>query len=167
VDLKWPNDVRIDGRKTSGILVELASDGSGPAFAVLGIGVNLNVDPATFPDEFRDRATSLAAASGAAVDRAVFTARLFGTLERVLDLHAQQGFSGIRPRFEHWFRMAGRRVRVEEPGGESFVGTVIGVDGDGALRLAEAGSGERRVVAGEVTIAAEEAAPAAERGAEP
>jgi BirA family biotin operon repressor/biotin-[acetyl-CoA-carboxylase] ligase len=165
VDLKWPNDVRIDGRKTSGILVELASDGSRPAFAVLGIGVNLNVDPTTFPDEFRDRATSLSAATGAAIDRATFTARLFGTLERVLDLHAQQGFPGIRPRFEHWFRMAGRRVRVEEPGGESFVGTVIGVDGDGALRLAEAGGGERRVVAGEVTIASEAPAPLAPRGA--
>jgi BirA family biotin operon repressor/biotin-[acetyl-CoA-carboxylase] ligase len=165
VDLKWPNDVRIDGRKTSGILVELASDGSRPAFAVLGIGVNLNVDPTTFPDEFRDRATSLSAATGAAIDRATFTARLFGTLERVLDLHEQQGFPGIRPRFEHWFRMAGRRVRVEEPGGESFVGTVIGVDGDGALRLAEAGGGERRVVAGEVTIASEAPAPLAPRGA--
>src|SRR4030095_9827316 len=64
VELKWPNDVRIDRRKTSGILVELTSSAAAPSFAVLGIGVNLNVDPATFPDEFRRLATSLSAASG-------------------------------------------------------------------------------------------------------
>ncbi len=165
VDLKWPNDVRIDGKKTSGILVELASAGSRPAFAVLGIGVNLNVDPATFPADFRERATSLSAARGALVDRTAFTARLFGTLEDVLDLHAHQGFPGIRPRFEHWFRMTGSRVRVEEPGGRTLDGEVAGVDGDGALRLRDAGGREHRVVAGEVTLASEGAPALASGGA--
>jgi BirA family biotin operon repressor/biotin-[acetyl-CoA-carboxylase] ligase len=152
VDLKWPNDVRIDGKKTCGILVELASDGARPAFAVLGIGVNLNVDPASFPDDFRARATSLAAASGAPVDRVAFTQRLFGTLERVLDLHAAEGFAGIRPRFEAWFRMRGRPVRVLEPAGNTREGVVAGVDADGALRLVEPGGRELRVLAGEVTL---------------
>jgi len=151
VDLKWPNDVRIDGKKACGILVELASEGARPAFAVLGIGVNLNVDPAGFPDEFRDRATSLAAASGRAVDRVAFTQRLYDTLERVLDLHAAQGFAGVRPRFDAFFRTSGRRARVLEPAGTSLEGVVAGVDADGALRL-RGPAGERRVLAGEVTL---------------
>jgi len=157
VELKWPNDVRIDRRKTSGILVELTSSAAAPAFAVLGIGVNLNVDPATFPDEFRRRATSLSAAGGRAVDRVAFAQRLYGSLERVLDLHASAGFSALRPRFDAWFRMAGETVRVLEPGGGALEGRVLGVDADGALRLAR-GSGERRVLAGEVTLAREERA---------
>jgi BirA family biotin operon repressor/biotin-[acetyl-CoA-carboxylase] ligase len=156
VELKWPNDVRIDRRKTSGILVELSHGAAGPAFAVLGIGVNLNVDPSGFPAEFRSRATSLAAAGGRTVDRVAFAQRLYGSLERVLDLHATAGFQGLRPRFDAWFRMTGERVRVREPGGEPFEGEVRGVDADGALRLACAG-GERRVLAGEVTLSAEEA----------
>jgi BirA family biotin operon repressor/biotin-[acetyl-CoA-carboxylase] ligase len=155
VDLKWPNDVRIDRRKTAGILVELTHSPSGPAFAVLGIGVNLNVDPATFPEEFRRRATSLSAAAGRAVDRVAFTQRLYGSLERVLDLHATSGFSALRPRFDPWFRMRGQAVRVREPGERVLDGTVLGVDADGALRLAQDG-GERRVVAGEVTLLPEE-----------
>ena len=155
VDLKWPNDVRIDGRKTCGILVELTSGASGPTFAVLGIGVNLNVDPATFPDEFRRRATSLAAAGGRAVDRPAFARALYGSLERMLDLHATSGFSALRPRFDAWFRMRGQRVRVQEPGDRVLEGTVAGVDADGALRLAD-GAAERRVVAGEVTLLREE-----------
>jgi BirA family biotin operon repressor/biotin-[acetyl-CoA-carboxylase] ligase len=157
VDLKWPNDVRIDRRKTSGILVELTHSGSAPAFAVLGIGVNLNVDPASFPDEFRRRATSLAAAAGRAVDRVAFAQRLYGSLERVLDLHASAGFSALRPRFDALFRMRGETVRVREPGGSALEGRVLGVDADGALRLALA-SGERRVLAGEVTLSSEEGA---------
>jgi BirA family biotin operon repressor/biotin-[acetyl-CoA-carboxylase] ligase len=156
VDLKWPNDVRIDRRKTSGILVELASEASRPVWAVLGIGVNLNVDPASFPEEFRRRATSLAAASGRPVDRVAFAQHLFGTLERVLDLHASQGFAGVRPRFEAWFRMGGQPVRVLEPAGHTLEGRVAGVDPDGALRLRLAGAGERRVLAGEVTVLPEE-----------
>ncbi len=157
VELKWPNDVRIDRRKTSGILVELTSSAGAPSFAVLGIGINLNVDPATFPDEFRRRATSLSAASGGPVDRVAFAQRLYGSLERVLDLHASAGFPALRPRFDALFRMRGERVRVLEPGGAACEGTVVGVDADGALRLAHDGA-ERRVVAGEVTLLPEEAA---------
>jgi BirA family transcriptional regulator, biotin operon repressor / biotin---[acetyl-CoA-carboxylase] ligase len=155
VDLKWPNDVRIDRRKTSGILVELSSGAAGPAFAVLGIGVNLNVDPATFPDDFRRRATSLAAAGGRAVDRPAFARALYGSLETVLDLHASSGFPALRPRFDAWFRMRGQRVRVREPGDRVLVGVAIGVDADGALRLAD-GAAERRVLAGEVSLLPEE-----------
>lgn len=158
VDLKWPNDVRIDGRKVSGILVELTSAAGAPSFAVLGIGVNLNVDPATFPEEFRRRATSLsAAAGGRAVDRVAFAQRLYGSLERVLDLHATAGFHALRPRFDAWFRMRGERVRVREPGDRVLDGTVVGVDADGALRIAQGGA-EQRVVAGEVTLLPEEGA---------
>lgn len=158
VDLKWPNDVRIDRRKTSGILVELTSAANAPAFAVLGIGVNLNVDPASFPAEFRRRATSLAAAGGRPVDRVAFAQRLYGSLERVLDLHARSGFQALRPRFDAWFRMGGERVRVREPGDRVVEGRVAGVDADGALRLDACGA-ERRVVAGEVTLLHEEEAP--------
>jgi BirA family biotin operon repressor/biotin-[acetyl-CoA-carboxylase] ligase len=154
VELKWPNDVRIDRKKTSGILVELSYAGAAPAFAVLGIGVNLNVDPATFPEEFRRRATSLSAASGKAIDRVAFAQHLYGSLERVLDLHASAGFHALRPRFEALFRMRGELVQVHEPAGGSFEGRVVGVDADGALRLALAG-GERRVLAGEVTLSSE------------
>ena len=157
VELKWPNDVRIDRRKISGILVELTHAGSTPAFAVLGIGVNLNVDPASFPAEFRRRATSLCAATGRAIDRVAFAQRLYGSLERVLDLHASAGFHGLRARFDALFRMRGEPVRVREPGGAALEGRVVGVDADGALRLALA-SGERRVLAGEVTLSSEESA---------
>lgn len=161
VEIKWPNDVLIRGLKTSGILVESAATspaGRAPKRVVLGIGVNLNIDPSHFPDEFRERATSVAAERGRPVDRAGFAARLYGTLEAALERHERGGFEALRADFMARFRMVGRRVRVSDAtgqprGGEISQGIVLGVDPDGALRLARDDGSEERVLAGDVTLA--------------
>jgi len=153
VEIKWPNDVLIDGRKTSGILMEMASEATRVRHLVLGIGVNLNVDPAGFPDEFRATATSVSAAAGRPVNRVHFARRLFCTLESVLDSHADAGFSALRERFDRFYRMAGRTVHVTETGGEPIAGIALEPDADGALPLERADGSVFRVVAGDVTLA--------------
>jgi BirA family biotin operon repressor/biotin-[acetyl-CoA-carboxylase] ligase len=152
MEIKWPNDVLLGGLKTSGILMELNAEESRVSFAVLGIGVNLNVDPKDFPDEFRQRATSLSAYAGRPVDRVDFTRRLYVNLEEILDLHARGGMQAIRPRFDAWFRMVGRAVRVQEIGGAELSGIATGIAPGGAL-LIEKMSGEIvQVLAGDVTL---------------
>ena len=153
VEIKWPNDVLIDGRKTSGILMEMASEATQVRHLVLGIGVNLNADPERFPDEFRATATSVGAAAGRRIDRARFTRRLFGTLENVLDLHSEHGFSALRPRFDAFYRMEGRRVHVTETGGEPIAGIALAPDADGALPIERDDGSVLRVLAGDVTLA--------------
>ena len=153
VALKWPNDVLVDGRKLSGLLLERVGASAAGA-VILGIGVNLNVDPASFPAEFRERATSLAAAAGRPIDRARFASALFDRLEGVLDLHDARGFEALRERFEALFRMQGARVRVADAAGSVREGCVVGVGADGSLRLATA-SGEERVFAGDVSVVKE------------
>ncbi len=158
VEIKWPNDVLIGGRKTSGILMEMNAEATSVRHAILGIGVNLNVDRASFPDEFREHATSLKSESdsGQPVDRAAFTRLLYSLLEGVLDEHAQHGFEGLRGRFEARFRMTGRRVRVLELGDTPRVGVARGLASDGALLVETTSGNVERVVAGDVTIAKEE-----------
>jgi BirA family biotin operon repressor/biotin-[acetyl-CoA-carboxylase] ligase len=152
VEIKWPNDVLLDGLKTSGILMELSAEATRVGFLVLGIGVNLNVDCNSFPEDFRSLATSLFSHSGRSVDRAHFTRLLFGTLEDVLDIHAEQGWDALRPRFQEFFRMLGRRIRVSDLAQGETTGLCRGIDPEGALRL-ERGDGEQiRVLAGDVTI---------------
>lgn len=155
VSIKWPNDVRIDGLKTSGILMELHAEASRVGFLVLGIGVNLNAEPGDFPEEFRARATSLSAATGRPVARAAFARRLYGTLEDVLDAHFSHGFDGFHDRFEPFFPMRGAFVRVADAEGCETGGRVLGVAPDGALRLLDAGGREHRVLAGDVTVSKE------------
>lgn len=157
VEIKWPNDVLIRRRKTSGILMESSAEGTRIAFAILGIGINLNVDRQTFPDEFRRHATSLSSELGRPVDRIAFTRFLFERLEFQLDLHAAGGFDAVRPRFESFFRMVGESVGIEEIGGQRLDGIVRGIAPGGALEI-EASAGPRRgeimrVMAGDVTLA--------------
>lgn len=157
VEIKWPNDVLIRRRKTSGILMESSAEGARLAFAVLGIGVNLNVDRERFPDEFRPLATSLKSEIGGHVDRVAFARRLFEALERQLDLHEAGGFDAVRPRFEAYFRMRGEAVGIEELGGGRIDGRARSIAPDGALEV-EITSGARagettRVMAGDVTLA--------------
>jgi BirA family biotin operon repressor/biotin-[acetyl-CoA-carboxylase] ligase len=76
--IKAPNDVLIGGRKVAGILVE-TRPGRNP-FAVIGIGLNVNHVPEDFSDELRDRATSLAMASGTPFDRNAVAASLITEL---------------------------------------------------------------------------------------
>lgn len=154
VELKWPNDVLVGGLKTSGILMELGAEATRVAFLVLGIGVNLNVDRETFPEEFRRLATSLSSHAGRRIDRLAFARTLYRRLEQALDLHAERGFAALQPRFGAFFRMADRIVRVRELDGRELAGRCLGIDDDGALLL-ETPGGSTRVVAGDVTVAKE------------
>jgi BirA family biotin operon repressor/biotin-[acetyl-CoA-carboxylase] ligase len=158
VEIKWPNDVLLGGRKTCGILMELGAEATRVAFLVLGIGVNLNVSREAFPAEFRDAATSLSSHGGHPIERISFTRRLYENLEPILDTCAREGFAGVLPRFETRFHMSGRRVRVRDLDGGVRAGTVVGIDGEGALRLRpQHGDAEERVVAGDVTLEKEPA----------
>jgi BirA family biotin operon repressor/biotin-[acetyl-CoA-carboxylase] ligase len=152
VEIKWPNDVLLSGLKTSGILMELGAEATRVDYLVLGIGVNLNIDRKSFPEEFRHLATSLASHSGQQIDRIEFTRRLYTELEAILDACAKGGFDAVRGRFDERFKMRGRRVKVKQLDGRELSGTALGIDADGALRLELEAGDECRVIAGDVTI---------------
>jgi len=137
--IKWPNDVWIDRRKASGILVEGRPQ---EGWAVVGIG--LNVRTREFPEELRDVATSLALAGAqASVDDAL--AVLLDRLERWLAAGADAVLAAWRERDA----LAGERIAWN--GGS---GTAAGVDESGAL-VVELDGGERTTLdAGEVHLSA-------------
>ena len=83
--IKWPNDVRVDGRKIAGILVE-----RGPG-AVIGIGLNVNIRLDQFPDELRDSATSLRILTGTHADRSELARALIERLEEFVDIEVARG----------------------------------------------------------------------------
>jgi BirA family transcriptional regulator, biotin operon repressor / biotin---[acetyl-CoA-carboxylase] ligase len=146
--LKWPNDVLLDGRKAAGILTEMEAEIERVRFVVAGIGVNVNA--VDFPPELVSKATSLRLAGGRPVDRAAFTGGLLGALEGRYTRFLAAGFAAMRSEWEACSALTGKEVRVTAPEGE-VAGHVLGVDDDGALRLAGP-RGELRVLAGEVTL---------------
>ena len=79
-DLKWPNDVLLDGKKFCGILTEMNAEATRVRHVVIGIGINVNQQK--FPEEFRETATSLLLASGSEWSRVELTAALLKSLDR-------------------------------------------------------------------------------------
>jgi BirA family transcriptional regulator, biotin operon repressor / biotin---[acetyl-CoA-carboxylase] ligase len=87
--IKLPNDVRLNGRKVAGVLVEMRAQDDAPHVAVVGIGINVNQCGDDFPAELQDRAISLAMALGRQVERQNFAVALL----RKLDLTYREKFS--------------------------------------------------------------------------
>ena len=83
--IKWPNDVRVSGRKISGILIETTMDAEEVRNAVVGIGVNVNFDPSEHP-EVAALATSVFRETGVKADR---TRILRLVLEHLDDLYRE------------------------------------------------------------------------------
>lgn len=151
VQLKWPNDIWIKGRKAGGIIAEAVTDSRQNLTSVLlGIGLNLNLAADDMPEEIRPRATSVLIASGRKCDRVAVANALFLRLNtRYMEIETR-GFATIRPLWERYSALTGKRVTVIEQSARE-TGVVRGIDSDGALLL-DTAAGVRRVVAGDVTL---------------
>lgn len=148
-EIKWPNDVLVEGKKLAGILTESSCEGGRVRFVVVGIGVNINFAREAMPEAIRERATSLLIVTGRRVDRSKFAGQLIQSLDRCYGEFEERGFAFVQPRWESYFNLKGKKVRVESPG-QPVRGRALGIDGEGAL-LVESESGEvERVIAGDV-----------------
>jgi BirA family transcriptional regulator, biotin operon repressor / biotin---[acetyl-CoA-carboxylase] ligase len=151
ISLKWPNDLWLNGRKTGGIIAEAVTDSRQQlACVLLGIGLNLNLTLEDLPADLHGKATSVRIETGRQCDRTAIAAALFNRLHsRYMEAEAS-GFAAIRPAFERYMALRGRRVTVIEAGSPT-VGEVKGIGVDGALLL-ETDMGIARVMAGDVTV---------------
>lgn len=149
IQIKWPNDLLCDGKKLGGILVELAAEGHGPCYAVVGVGVNVSATPvlSASADAWAGGAVDLATAAGEQPpSRNALAAALIGALADMLQGYAQHGFSAYHAELAEADYLRGRRV-----GANGAVGTAVGIGADGML-LVETDVGVRKILAGDVSV---------------
>jgi BirA family biotin operon repressor/biotin-[acetyl-CoA-carboxylase] ligase len=147
VDLKWPNDLLVDGKKTCGILTEMNAEATRVRYIVVGIGINVN--QSSFPKELN--ATSLRLATGSEWSRVELAAALLKSLDREYRdlLEGSAARQSILRRFTEnssWVR--GKNVRIEE-NGAAFEGKTEGLDDRGFLKVRTT-SGLQTVLSGTV-----------------
>ena len=151
-DIKWPNDVLIGGKKVSGILIESSLSGAAVDYAILGIGLNVNLDVTAFP-EIAETATSLRHELGKAVSRVELLQALLAELE----FFYMTSTAGDAV-FDQWRRRLvtlGQKVRAASATGDSAVeGIAEAVARDGSLVLLLPDGSRIRVLAGDVTLQA-------------
>lgn len=145
-DLRWPNDLLLNGKKCCGILIEMNAEVTRVRYAVTGIGINVN--HAEFPTELRDLATSLRVETGRCWSRVEVAGALLKSLDREYRAMLADTAASLLRRFEEASTYArGRRVHVEESGG--YEGVTDGLDERGFLRVKTA-EGSRTVLSGGV-----------------
>ncbi|MBG6191970.1 BirA family biotin operon repressor/biotin-[acetyl-CoA-carboxylase] ligase [Arthrobacter sp. CAN_A212] len=155
--LKWPNDVLVDGRKLAGVLAQLvADDRGGPAAVVVGVGANVSLTDQELPVP---SATSLLLEYSTTTDRNVL---LRAFLRRLADHYAAfQAVDGdarrewadgttLAQRVSDRMVTLGEHVRVELPGGMELMGRALGLDAHGALLIRDYDDERHTVTAGDV-----------------
>lgn len=131
-DLKWPNDVLLDGRKLAGILTERYDTPAGPA-AVIGIGLNVTTTAEELPV---DTGTSILLGTGAAPERTGLLLAIRDRLFERYDAWSAGGHDELRAAYLDACDTVGRQVRVMLPGGEALAGLAEDVDDGGRLVVA-------------------------------
>lgn len=149
VQIKWPNDIVLHGKKICGILTEMSTETDHINYVVVGIGINVANE--SFPEEIRDTATSLFLESGKCLERMKLLEAICQEFESYYDLFCQTcDLTNIQGEYEDYLVNRDRQVRVLDPK-EPFVGIAKGITKTGELIVATE-DGEQSVSSGEVSV---------------
>lgn len=150
-EIKWPNDVFLQGRKAAGILIETGVSGNCQTpFAIVGIGVNVNQAVDDFPPEIRETATSAHIAAGARVDRPALAVAILQEMN-VRYTALETGFEAIISEARQRSCVIGKWIDVQS-GNSRVSGIAEDLDSDGRLMIRTTDGQVAQLNAGEVTL---------------
>lgn len=148
-EVKWPNDLLLNGKKIGGILTEMHAEPNQIKFVIVGIGINVNQEK--FPAELSAIATSLRKETGRIWPRLELLARLLHEFESDYNRWMREGPGYVIERFQTISGFAnGRQVRVDT-GHEVYSGSTAGLSPDGLLLVQKKNGQIATVIAGDVT----------------
>ena len=148
--IKWPNDLVINGKKICGILTEMSTEIDYINYVVIGIGINTNIEQ--FPEELKQTATSLRIEAGRSIRRSPLIAAIMRWFEKAYaEFMKTEDLSGIQKAYNELLVNCGREVRVLEPKGE-WQAEALGINNGGELLVRKADGSETAVYAGEVSV---------------
>jgi BirA family biotin operon repressor/biotin-[acetyl-CoA-carboxylase] ligase len=148
IECKWPNDIMLNGRKCCGILLENSFLQDRFDFSVIGIGINVN--QSSFPDDLAARATSLLKELERKFDRANLLQELLREADALLPCVQKGDSAKIMEEWNSRCSMFGRPVTIAH-GDEHVSGTALRLDAEGGLVI-DTPKGQATFYAGDVTI---------------
>ena len=152
--LKWPNDVMISGKKVAGILVDIGAEAELVNYAVVGIGVNANVDASALSGKISDMQgiTSLQNELGHEVSTLELLRHILENLEYNLDLLAREGESQIISAWKRHTDLIGRKVAVLQNGKVVHEGVAADLGRDGSLILEMESGNKITITSGDLRV---------------
>lgn len=150
-EIKWPNDILLEGKKVSGILTEMSAEMDAINFVIVGIGINVNLLPEDFEPELKDIATSLAIQKGEKISRVHLLQCFLREMEALYEEFLHNGFADILDEWKQWTNLLGRRVKINMISDE-FLATIVDIDDSGSLVVEREGGEIQHVFSGEVSL---------------
>jgi BirA family biotin operon repressor/biotin-[acetyl-CoA-carboxylase] ligase len=146
--IKWPNDVRINNRKISGILIESETTGQKIDYVILGIGINLNTDIDVFPEELIKNTTSIKYETGTKINYYKFLEKLLVKIEEYYNLYKNKKYDIILNQWRNNSDTLGKNVKIKMKE-EDIIGRAIDIDNSGFL-IIKTQSGEiKKIINGD------------------
>jgi BirA family biotin operon repressor/biotin-[acetyl-CoA-carboxylase] ligase len=148
--IKWPNDLCVNGRKLVGILTEMSSQGRDITYVVVGIGIN--VYNREFPEEIADKATSIFLENGEGCDRSKLVANITNEFEVLYRQFMDSGdLSFMVQEYDSFLVNKGKQVYVID-GDSKTEYTALGLAKDGGLVVRDKAGKESVIISGEVSV---------------
>lgn len=132
--IKWPNDLMVRNKKLGGILTELKTGHGRIIFAILGIGINVNIESNAFPDDIKQIATSVRAETGKPYSREVISAEILNEIDHWYRVLHKKGREMLLSEWQKLTSTLGKKVRVTVDK-ETFTGLAEAIDDEGMLLL--------------------------------
>lgn len=132
--IKWPNDILVNGKKVTGILTELQAEADQIHSIIIGIGINVNQKKDDFPEELREKASSLLIESGKLISRSTLIRNVFKHFEKLYKLYLDQGFLPIKLLWEGCAISIGKKIKARTLSAV-LVGKALGITDEGVLML--------------------------------
>ncbi len=151
VEIKWPNDLLLRGRKAGGILTELSAELDSVRYVVLGIGLDVNISASEFPENLKKIATSLKAELGRPVHRADLAEQVLQELDADYERIRAGRFDEIADEWEAQCTTIGRHVIVNI-GNTHIRGRAESLDSTGALLVRTEHGRLERIIGGDLQI---------------
>lgn len=133
-EIKWPNDILLNGKKVIGILTELQAEADKITALIIGIGMNVNHSDEDFPEEIKEIATSLALEKGDEVSRVKLIQTFLKTFEKYYHLYLEKGFAPLKVLWESYAISIGKTITATTVA-EKITGKAIGITDQGVLKV--------------------------------
>ncbi|WP_299094147.1 biotin--[acetyl-CoA-carboxylase] ligase [uncultured Metabacillus sp.] len=150
-DIKWPNDILLNGKKIVGILTELQAEADQVHSVIIGTGINVNQTKEDFPEELQNVATSIKVETGSDWERAQFIQTILLKFEGLYSLFLSQGFKPIKLLWESYAISLQKTIIARTLKG-TIEGKAIGIDDDGVLLIEKNDQSIERIYSADIEM---------------
>ena len=151
-EIKWPNDIMINGKKVCGILTEAVAKFNTVENVIIGVGIDANLEVSQFPEKLQSGTTTLKEELKREGNENLLIKLFLEEFEEISEIFNNEGYEEILKEWRKRSYSIGKIVEVREPYNTYYDGYVVGISKEGALVVEKIDGTLKKVISGECII---------------